>query len=214
MTEQPTSGIGTVAQEAARLIEDMAAMARLGYTSGDGRSRYAGEPGQDHVSPAARHTAGPAGSHGSESHASEGHGSEGHGSEGHGAEGFQEWAERSPHLCSECGAERQDTRGEGVPGADTPRGGAAGEGTPGEDTQQNCRLCPLCRGIAVLRSVRPETVDLLADLAVSVAASLREVATRSRASDSPSSARSHPGAAPDAGRAPVQDIPVDDESEG
>jgi len=66
----------------------------------------------------------------------------------------------------------------------------------------------------LLRSVRPETVDLLADLAMSVAASLRDVATRSRASDSGSSARSTSGGSPDVERVSVQNIPVDDESEG
>jgi hypothetical protein len=215
MTDQPSSSIGTVAQEAARLIEDMAAMARLGYAPADSRSPSAGEPAQEHVSPAMGHVAGTAQSHAPEGHGSGRDGSAGFGSEVHEPDGFEERAQWSAHICSECGAERQDVRGDGPPGADTPRNGGDGESNSGGETLQNCRLCPLCRGIAVLRSVRPETVDLLADLAISVAASLREVAMRSRASDSPSSARSNPGAQPpDAGRAPVQDIPVDDESEG
>lgn len=214
MTEQPPKPIGTVAQEAARLIEDMAAMVRLGYVSGDEGSPYAGESAHEHVSPTMRDSTGPARSHapedfGSEDFGSEGSGSQDHGSPGHRSAGFQESGQRSAHLCSECGAERRDNRGEGLPGAQIPHAGA-----PGDDTSQNCRLCPLCRGVAVLRSVRPETVELLADLAVSVAASLREAAMRSRASEPPSSARSNPGAPTDAGRAPVQDIPVDDENEG
>jgi hypothetical protein len=63
----------------------------------------------------------------------------------------------------------------------------------------------------LLRSVRPETVDLLADLAVAIAASLRDVATRARAGD-PASSTGPASRAPD--RSTVQDIPVDDESEG
>jgi hypothetical protein len=63
----------------------------------------------------------------------------------------------------------------------------------------------------LLRVVRPETVDLLADLAVAIAASLRDVATRARAADPASSARPASGASD---RVTVQDIPVDDESEG
>ena len=46
MTEQSPSAIGTVAQEAARLIEDMATMARSSYSRVDDPSPYAGEPAQ------------------------------------------------------------------------------------------------------------------------------------------------------------------------
>jgi hypothetical protein len=147
MTEQTQSAIGTVAQEAARLIEDMATMAR----SSSGRTS---EPGPDAAAPP------PA----------------------EGPEADDPW----PGACSVCGGER-------------------------DDTPATCRLCPLCRGIALLRSVRPETVDLMADLAVAVAASLRDVATRARAGD-PASSTGPASGAPD--RATVQDIPVDDESEG
>src|SRR5664280_1426873 len=82
----------------------------------------------------------------------------------------------SEDACSQCGAEH--------------------DGTPGDGTASNCRLCPLCRGIGLLRSVRPETVDLLADLAMSVAATLRDVAVWSRTSDPASS----PGRLPRARR--------------
>jgi hypothetical protein len=155
MTEQPQSAIGTVAQEAARLIEDMATMARSGSSRSDDPSPYAGGPPPEPVSPEARHAPPPA-------------------------------DEPSPDVCSVCGGE-------------------------GDDTPATCRLCPLCRGIALLRAVRPETVDLLADLAVAIAASLRDVATRARAADPASSARPASGASD---RVTVQDIPVDDESEG
>ena len=91
----------------------------------------------------------------------------------------------------------------------------------------SCQVCPVCQGIALLRTVRPETVDRLADLAGSVAATLREVAAhvRTRAQDpgpradgpdgSPAgragAAQTGPGG-PGAPRGPatVQDIPVGD----
>lgn len=174
MTEQSPSAIGTVAQEAARLIEDMATMARSSYGRGDDPSSYAGEPAQEPVSPDAPDAAPPAGE-------------------------YDAADESAEDVCSQCGASRDHT-----PGGATSRDG----------TSSSCRLCPLCRGIALLRSVRPETVDLLADLAVSVAASLRDVAARSRASDPTSSARSTSGDPPGAERVSVQNIPVDDESEG
>jgi hypothetical protein len=171
MTEHPPSGIGTVAQEAARLIEDMATMARSSNSRVDDPSPYAGEPAQGPVSPDA-----PPAASASDAETD--------------AETDTEAADDFPEeLCDVCGGER-------------------------DDTPASCRLCPLCQGIALLRSVRPETVDLLADLALSMAASLRDVAARSRASDSASSGRSGPGRAPHADRDHVQDIPVDDESEG
>ena len=179
MTEQPPSAIGTVAQEAARLIEEMATMARLSYPAGDATSRSAGAPATGPAGAEPPHPAGPAASETPDD--------------------SQTRPGPTAHTCSECGAERGD-----LPGGASPT----------DDLPQSCRLCPLCRGIALLRSVRPETVDLLADLAVSVATSLREIAMRSRASEPPSSARPASGAPQEAGRAPVQDIPVDDESEG
>jgi hypothetical protein len=186
MTEQPASAIGTVAQEAARLIEDMAAMARSGTSQRDDPRPYAGEPAQEPASPdrpdaadAAGAGVGEAGDHETgERPAGE------HTAGSHGATDAP-----SAGVCSQCGAEV--------------------DGTPA-----SCRICPLCRGIALLRSVRPETVDLLADLAMSLAASLRDVAMRSRASDQASSARTASGGPADGDRAPVQDIQVDDESEG
>jgi len=164
MTEEPPSAIGTVAQEAARLIEDMATMARSNTSRDDGPSRSAGVPAQGPGSPDSPPGPAPADDH--------------------------EATDRPPEeACSTCG-------------------GARG------DTPASCRLCPLCRGIALLRTVRPETVDLLADLALSMAASLRDVATRTRASDPAHSHRSGSSGPPDPDRDHVQDIPVDDESEG
>ena len=180
MTEQSPSAIGTVAQEAARLIEDMVTMARSSYTRDDDASAYTGAPAEEPVSPDAAdathapYAAGPA--------------------EDSRAGGSEATDEPSEGACSQCGAHRDDSLGHDIP--------------------SSCRLCPLCRGIALLRSVRPETVDLLADLAVSLAAGLRDVAMRSRASDPAPSARPTSRRPPDADRVAVQDILVDDESEG
>ncbi len=65
------------------------------------------------------------------------------------------------------------------------RGGAyaadhTGSGTP------TCGVCPVCSGIALLRDVRPETVEHLLDAAASVVAAVRSAVV--------------PPSAPDAGR--------------
>ena len=174
MTDQYPSSIGTVAQEAARLIEDMATMARSSHSRDDAAGAYAGQGAQEPLWPEPPRAAG---------HARHDQ-----------AEGSEAADEPLDGTCSMCGAEHH--------------------GTPGEDTPSTCRICPLCRGIALLRSVRPETVDLLADFAMSVAGTLRDVAVWSRTSDPASSARSTSAGAPAPARAPVQHIPVDDESEG
>jgi hypothetical protein len=72
-----------------------------------------------------------------------------------------------------------------------------------------CQLCPVCQGIGLLRSVRPETVDRLADLAGALAATLRDLAGQRRAADGPAPTRS-PG---QGSRGRVQDITVHDEDE-
>jgi hypothetical protein len=91
----------------------------------------------------------------------------------------------------------------------------------------SCRVCPICQGIALLRTVRPETVDRLADLAGAVAATLREVAVHVRTGaheagapadswDGPATGRARTGPTGTGGsgapRGPVtvQDIPVGD----
>lgn len=176
MTEHSPSGIGTVAQEAARLIEDMATLARTSYRAGDDAGPASERASADHVWPDEPQPASAAGDRSS-------HSSDEPGAPGDGA-------------CAMCGTRPSERAGDD--------GGSA------------CRICPLCRGISVLRSVRPETVDLLADLAMSVAASLRDVAMWSRTADPSSQGRagSASAASAEADRAPVQDIPVDDEGEG
>jgi hypothetical protein len=191
MTEQSQFAIGTVAQEAARLIEDMATMARSSSGRSDGPSPFGGGPAQEPAPAEARRTERPAEERHTERPAEERH-TERPAEERHTerpAEDPEAADEPAPGVCSACGGER-------------------------DDTAVTCRLCPLCRGVALLRSVRPETVDLLADLAVSIAASLREVATRARAADPGSSAEASSQGPRDGDRAKVQDIPVEDESEG
>ena len=197
MNEQPQSAIGTVAQEAARLIEDMATMARSSPGPGADPSPYAGGPAQQPRSPEARHAARPS----------------------------VEDPE-GPAVVDPAGPAVVDLEGPAVADPEGPEvadPAVADESPPGvcsacggkrDETPATCRLCPLCRGIALLRSVRPETVDLLADLAAAMAASLRDVATRTRAADPPSSARPASGGSRDGDRSTVQDIPVDDEGEG
>ena len=166
MTEQSRPANGTVAEEAARLIEAMASIARSSAEPGQDSSPYAGGPAWGSHPPDAS-----------------GRSDRGDGRSDRGED-------PSNGACSACGRER-------------------------DSTPVACKLCPLCQGIAFLRSVRPETVDRLADLASAVAATLRDVATQSRASGpTPSTARAASGRSSRGGRAPVQDIHVDDEDEG
>jgi len=161
MTDQAQPTNGTVAEEAARLIDAMASMARSGTGPNPSPDPYAeGAP---------------------------------RGSASSGAPGAWRGADHrddpSDGTCSACGGEKA--------------------GTP-----VACKLCPLCQGIALLRSVRPETVDRLADFASAVAASLRDVATQARASGPGSADGAASGGPSGSGRAPVQDIHVDDGDEG
>ncbi len=52
--------------------------------------------------------------------------------------------------------------------------GADGHAGPGAAT---CGVCPVCSGIALLREVKPETVEHLLDAAASVVAALRSAVT-------------------------------------
>ncbi len=70
---------------------------------------------------------------------------------------------------------------------------------PAEDTCRDhpragealtCALCPICQGLAVLRTLHPDTVDRLADLAAAAAAALRELAAGATAPGA------HPGPRP------------------
>jgi hypothetical protein len=191
MTQETPSPIGTVAQEAARLIEDMATMARWSNNR-DQTSRYAGEPAEVPVPSKAQDRAAAAQDHETQDGETRDRESQERESREREAQVSGGTDKPTEGVCSQCGAEPGHTRADDIP--------------------SSCQLCPLCRGIGLLRSVRPETVDLLADLAMSVAAGLRDFALWSRASEPSSSATPGAGGSPDPDRAPVQDIPVDDES--
>ncbi|NYG05595.1 hypothetical protein BJ986_000082 [Phycicoccus badiiscoriae] len=187
MADDERPAVGTVAQEAARLLDALggwASTTQAGYAAAAGgrwTAPTAGDPDSETVGDP---LAGPQDSHG------HGHG-HGHGL-GSGGPGPR---------CESCGAEN-----------------GAGQAV-------TCQLCPVCQGIGLLRSVRPETVDRLADLAGALAATLRDIAGQRRAdsgsdgrSDSRSESRADKGATASGGasgtaRGRVHDIVVDDENE-
>lgn len=142
------------------------------------------------------------------------------------------------------GAPAYDARQPGPPEDGEPGPTSAGHATAAGDVRDDgahcehcgaatgvgratsCQVCPVCQGIALLRTVRPETVDRLADLAGAVAATLRDLAAHGRTDTGPYDDAPHgrgqyahvwndhddqDTAARDAGGpATVQDIPVDD----
>jgi hypothetical protein len=73
-----------------------------------------------------------------------------------------------------------------------------------------CHLCPVCQLLRVVRSVRPETLDRLADLAAAVTETLRDAAA-SRWAETESSPR--PPSRPHVEDIPVADGPGGDEAE-
>lgn len=157
MTEQTGTANGTVAEEAVRLIEAMASMARSAGSADEDTSSYADLLAEETAPGAAHETsAGP------------------------------EDGEPSSSACSSCGGER-------------------------DSTPLACKLCPVCQGIALIRSIRPETVDRLADFAAAMASSLRDMAAQSRGSGPGPGAKPRTGGSSDGGRPTVQDIHVDDE---
>ena len=179
---------GTVADEAARLIEALGAWA----TS---------------ASPTARTTT--AGTTSAPRAADDGQGPTAHGT-GPGASPYDDPAASPPDDAGTAG------RGEDPDGS--ARCEHCGAGT-GVGRSISCQVCPICQGIALLRAVRPETVDRLADLAGALAATLRDVAASGRTTDGDhrrpgsTAAGAHDpawGASAAGGRATVQDIPVHD----
>jgi hypothetical protein len=225
MTDQFPPAVGTVAQEAARLIEDMATMARSSFTRTEEPRTYAGPPAQEPESPAAESE--PAVEACSMC-----------GAQSDGAQGFESYDGYDNSDLDDSDRHTMDPNDPGwndarpndpgpSPGANDSGANDSGANDSGShdftgghgardrrEIPTTCRLCPLCRGIELLRAVRPETVDLLADLALSLATTLRDVAKRSRSSEQGGSATSGSGASAAADRPHVQDILVDDETEG
>lgn len=64
--------------------------------------------------------------------------------------------------------------------ADGGHGGAGGDAPPHDPT---CTWCPLCRGVAVIRSLSPETLTRLADLAGLAATVLTDLASTRQPAD-------------------------------
>lgn len=162
MTDESTRGehtappVGSVAEEAARLVEAFAAWSGTHAAADRGREGD-DEPYADRARP------------GDPDGSAEGRDAP----DGTGEE----------RLCPTCGAQ-------------------AGVGRAA-----SCGVCPVCQGIAWLRTVRPETLDRLADLAGALTDTLREVAreaARGRPQDGTTGGAHHPGAS-------VQDIPVADD---
>lgn len=149
MAEQDRPAVGTVAQEAARLLD---ALGEWAHSTTD---------------------------HGTEEHGREGDRSQDRGSSATAGPG---------RRCEHCGSE-------------TGMGRAVA-----------CQLCPVCQGIGLLRSVRPETVDRLADLAAAVTTALRDLAASQRGAPGENGTRDHGPARKAA--TPVQDITIEDEESG
>jgi hypothetical protein len=113
--------------------------------------------------------------------------------------------ETEPGAADETSPPRPEDREEPLQGACSACGGER------DSTPLACKLCPVCQGIALIRSIRPETVDRLADFAAAVASSLRDMAAQSRGSGPGPEGGPRTGSSADGGRPTVQDIHVDDE---
>jgi hypothetical protein len=109
----------------------------------------------------------------------------------------------------------------GMPGAGPAAAAGAADGSADAPHDPFCDWCPLCRGAAVVRSLSPETLARLADLASFAATVLTDLAgSRSTGPpDSASSARPDPGDGPPAAPSapararrstPTRPIPVSD----
>ncbi|MFC8501420.1 hypothetical protein ACFUC1_03605 [Pedococcus sp. NPDC057267] len=173
MADQERAPVGSVAEEAARLLDALGGWAASsGYAAGASSRGSAEDEGHPpHVD-----------THGSPGPAAE--------DGGHPTTGAT--PDDGAH-CEHCGAET------------------------GAGRAVVCRLCPVCQGIGLLRSVRPETVDRLADLAGAIADTLRDLADHRRAGAESAGAAAPSGTTPgDAGarhtRSRVQDIAVEDET--
>jgi hypothetical protein len=170
--------VGSVADEAARLLESLR---RTAAESAVGES--VGHDGAD--------AAGPAAAAGSTSaSASAGAGTTGAaGAAGAGAgEGA---AERGMPGATPAGA---GTGGAGAGEGAAERGmpGATSAGGPDRSAHDPfCTWCPLCRGAAVVRSLSPETLGKLADLATLAATVLTDLASSRPAGGPPASHPDH-----------------------
>lgn len=175
MADDERPAVGTVAEEAARLLD------ALGGWAASAQTGYAARPAHAATSPGADGAGSPGGA-GEADEADEADEAEG-GADGIGTDsGTSGGAGSTTPRCSSCGAEN------------------------GVGQAVACQLCPVCQGIGLLRSVRPETVDRLADLAGALAATLRDIAGQRRADAATAAPRK-----PQPHSSRVQDIAVEDE---
>lgn len=122
--------------------------------------------------------------------------------QGHGGEQVGSVAEEAARLIESLTGWTGSSHAAGTPGApggDTTPGCICGGGTRtgwsavGESA--SCRVCPLCQGISLLRSVRPETIERFADLVGTVATTLHDLADSRRGATVPDGT-ADPGARP------------------
>ena len=133
-------------------------------------------------------------------------------------------AEAQSAKSAKAGSAEPSEAGEAEPseaGEAEPRGAgeAAEEAAEAGSHPSACSWCPVCRGMASLRSVNPDAVDRLADAATVLAQALSDLAVQVR-EDAPPGGRSTPGKAPGGRRTPgkaagaaAYTIPVIDEEE-
>jgi len=100
--------------------------------------------------------------------------------------------------------EATSARGAAAPSPCPSCGQMAGDRNASGDASV-CHLCPVCQLITAVRSVNPETVERLADLAAAVSQTLRDVAADRWARSGRPSARRH--------GVPVEDIAVGEDDE-
>ncbi len=142
--------------------------------------------------------------------------------------GDDQWDEQVGSVAEEAQRLLESLRlaggGDDAPAADGERPGASGTADPhagagGEEpwvcTDPFCRSCPLCRTVAVVRGLSPETLRRLADLATVAAGVLSDLAgERARRGADPTQEHgTGEAAAPRSGRAPARPIPVRDADE-
>jgi hypothetical protein len=142
--------------------------------------------------------------------------------------GDDQWDEQVGSVAEEAQRLLESLRlsggGDDAPAADGERPGPSGaadaHAEPGEAepwvcTDPFCRSCPLCRTVAVVRGLSPETLRRLADLATVAAGVLSDLAGERarRGTDPTPEDGTGEAASPRPGRTPARPIPVRDADE-
>lgn len=91
-------------------------------------------------------------------------------------------AEEATRLLEALGRTPTPSSPDDGPAADAPTSEASSDGAEhvhvAMGDAETCTWCPVCRSVGVLRSVSPETLSRLADLATAAATVLADLATR------------------------------------